>query len=42
MLGKTIPSIKSTFGAELGFFVVRFLSLPAGSSFWPKCSGTTT
>ena len=42
MLGKTIASIESTFGTKLGFFLVRSSLLPAGSSFWPKCSGTTT
>ena len=42
MLGKTIASIKSTFGARLGFFLARTLLLFAGSWFWPKHSGTTT
>ena len=42
MLGNTIASIKSTFGSKLGFFLFRSSLPPAGSSFWPTCSGTTT
>ena len=36
MLGNTIASIKSAFGTKLGFFLVRFLLLPAGSDFLAK------
>ena len=42
MLEITIASIKSTFGTKLDVFRVCSLLLTAGSSFWPKCSGTTT
>ena len=41
MLGNTIATIKSNFGTKLGLFLVRSSLLPVGSSFWPKCSGTT-
>ena len=42
MLGNKIASTKSTFGARLRFFLAHSFLSPAGSSFWPKCSGTTT
>ena len=42
MIGNTIAWLKSTFVTKLGFFLVRSSLLPAASSFWPKCSGTTT
>ena len=42
MLENTIAPIKSTFGTKLGFFLFGSPLLRAGSSFWPKCSGTIT
>ena len=42
MLRNTIASSKSTVGAKLGFYLVNSLLPQAGSSFWPKRSGTTT
>ena len=40
--GYILHRLNPLLGTKLGFFLVRSSFLLAGSSFWPKRSGTTT